>query len=352
MCSTRCSSRLVQPWPSWRRPCTRAASSGGAESAASRRSGPCDLAKLRTCTVRSGACRADADRLGGGDRSGRVVLDDGGVPVLRERGELLGPPDAQRDPGGVLRPRLQVDRVHPAGRTQRVDRQALGVDRHADHLGAARLEQVEQRREARALDGDPVADVEQGPGDQVEAVHRPVDHREVVDRIGPVGAQQLAQLGHDRVVEVAGRRGRDRRAPQRRGEIGQQLGIGHAGGQLEAQRHRVVERLLGSAGCRDGGGRPPSCPAGRRCGSCPTGPAATRPRSPWSARGRGRRQRRGSAAAGRRGAATPSRTARLTAPARPRADGFGEPVPQLVQHFCNVAKDLLCGTESLLVSTV
>ncbi len=44
--------------------------------AASRRSGPCDLEKLRTCTVRSGSHGPSELTGGGRDRAGRVVLDD------------------------------------------------------------------------------------------------------------------------------------------------------------------------------------------------------------------------------------------------------------------------------------
>jgi hypothetical protein len=131
---------------------------------------------------------------------------------------------------------------------------AVLVGADADGPYAEGLEQVEQGREARVLHHRPVAQAQQGRGDLVEGVHRPVEHRQPVRPVRPVVAQQGGQLGQDRLVEVAGRRGGE---AGQRGQGGQQRRIRHAGGQVEgeagapAQGGPVAARPVGPGGGDD-----------------------------------------------------------------------------------------------------
>ena len=119
--SSRCSSRLDQPWPSCRSAVIRRAMSAGAPTAASRRSGPCDLAKLRTCTVRSGS---HCPRL----TSGVVAIapaesssSTGGGAEPQHLGQLRGAVAGEGHAGRVLRPRLQDERPDRTCRAQALD---------------------------------------------------------------------------------------------------------------------------------------------------------------------------------------------------------------------------------------
>ncbi len=206
------------------------------------------------------------------------------------------------------------------GGAQRVGRHPGRIDRDADDLGAARLEQVEQRREGRILDRDPVAEADQHPGRQLDAVHRAVDHGELVRGERPLrrAASRPARAAPDRRGSCRAWRHRSAR-PAR--------GTGRAAAQDRGRRwtgrggRRCCGRArAGSAGWPGAAGRPPSCRAGRRCGSCRSGRAAPTRRSPSSARRRARPATVRIAGSRAPGSSAPSRIARLTAVARPRAD--------------------------------
>ena len=163
---------------------------------------------------------------------------------------------------------------------ERVERQALVVDRHAHELDAHGLEQVDQGREARVLDDDAVTEAQGGPHDEVERVHGAVDDGEVVDGIRPVGAERLGELGHDGVVEVAaGRRasevscGEDAAEARAaaRGRAPRSTGRGRSPPRARAPAGSGPP--VGRALVQDGGAAP--AVGARRCRSAP---AAPRPR--------------------------------------------------------------------------
>ena len=58
-----------------------------------------------------------------------------------------------------------------------------------DELSPSRLEQVEQRREGRVFDGDPVTESHQMTAEQIEGVHRTVGDGQGLGWERPVGPQ-------------------------------------------------------------------------------------------------------------------------------------------------------------------
>ena len=97
-------------------------------------------------------------------------------------------------PAGLCATRLKHERRRDGRRVverrpQLVEPRAVGVDVDADHVAAELFEQVEQRRERRVLDDDPVAEAQHDLGDAVEGVHRAVDDR---DRLRPERPRRVA----------------------------------------------------------------------------------------------------------------------------------------------------------------
>ncbi len=163
---------------------------------------------------------------------------------------------------------------------------------------------------------------------------------------GPVGAQHLGELGQDGRVEVAaGRRAAPRSEATARDRSGQQTRVGDAGRQVEPELAAAVERALVARRAGAAGGRRSSCPRRPSVRIVPARASSDHaaltvvgesPSSTATVRIGGSRSP---------AARAPSRTARLTALASPRAVGSSRRLPHLVQHFCNVAKALLCGTD-------
>ena len=121
-----------------------------------------------------------------------------------------------------------------------VEVEARLVERHADDLDPAVLEQVEQGREPRVLDEHEVTRAQQGAADEVEGVHGAVDDEEVVGGIRPVAGQLVAQLVEHRVVEVAARRRR----------VGQAGSTGTSGGSSVLSGMPVERSRLTGDSCR------------------------------------------------------------------------------------------------------
>ena len=241
----------------------------------------------RTCTTRSGRSGAEADVAGGRDLAGVVVLDDEGVVPADDGGELAGAGGGHAHAGRVVGARLQDDDAcSGVERTlERVGPHAVAVERDGDAFEAELVQQVEQRREAGVLHGDPGAvagDAFQGAADGVEgAVH----DGEPLRRERPRVPQQRLQGGHDG--------GRDVRAGVGGGPLGGDPGQGGAD-----QGQQVGVR--GSGRQVQAGGRPAGevpvagrQPAGRRRQHHGPGPAARdddahgRERLPGAADGRG-----------------------------------------------------------------
>ena len=171
------------------------------------------------------------------DVAGVVVLDEPDVRRPQQPGQLGRAAGAHRHPGRVVGPRLEEQRDGLAlqRRLQRARHDALLVEREADGFDAELVEEVEQRREGRVLDQHPVAEAQQQRGDAVHGVHGAVDHGQALGREGPGGAQHLVERRDDRIVEVA--RGHHLRTDpgQQRAEVGEQLGVGGPGGEVEPE---------------------------------------------------------------------------------------------------------------------
>ncbi len=109
---------------------------------------------------------------------------------------------------------------------------ASSADR--DDLGPQRLDEVEERREAGVLEHHPVAVADDLLEHPPDAVDRAVDDGQRLDGVGPGGDEVLAEVGQDRLVVVGQRARPGRDAGQRRPQRREQLGVGHAAGEIEA----------------------------------------------------------------------------------------------------------------------
>jgi hypothetical protein len=112
-----------------------------------------------------------------------VVLDDGRVVALGPGQQGQAPGQRHRHPQRELV--RGGDDHHPGSRRHRLDHQPLGVDRHPGHVHPQRRQQPPERAVPGGLDGDPVAGVQQDPGDQVDRL------------LGAVGDHHVLGAGQD-----------------------------------------------------------------------------------------------------------------------------------------------------------
>ena len=134
----------------------------------------------------------EADRGGGGDVAGVVVLDHDRAGALGQYPrQLVRACLGHARAGRVVRARLQVHGDGVAGQRggERVGAHALLVDRYPDDGGADRFQQVQHGRERRVLHQYVVAEAHHGGGDPVERVQRAVDHGELLRRERPALAE-------------------------------------------------------------------------------------------------------------------------------------------------------------------
>ncbi len=256
--STDCRMRLLQPGPRRRRLAIAETMSPAPPTAASRRSGPWLLEKLRMWTVWSGSHRP---RLTSGapeisfEWSSSTTITS--VPTSTSASAAARVADTATPVGlwarGCRKSRTwsQAQRI-----AQTFDGQAVGVDVDRDHLAPELLEQVEHRRERGVLDDDSVAEAEHVLGDAIEGVHRPVDdgHRLRLER--PQLGEHGFELGQHRMVEVARRQRLPTHAGDDRSEVGQQGRVGRARRQVELEvtgtlrDASIAARLAGPLGRR------------------------------------------------------------------------------------------------------
>ena len=100
-----------------------------------------------------------------------VVLDDRHLPLLRQGQDLDAPGGFERHRGRILMVWREVDGAHRAAlvqMTQRVDIDAVAVDRHRHHDGARRAECLPRRTVTPVFDGDDIPWPKQGAGHQRE----------------------------------------------------------------------------------------------------------------------------------------------------------------------------------------
>ena len=122
------------------------------------------------------------------------------------------------------------------------DDRALGVVGHRERRDPGHLQEVEQRREAGLLDRDPVA-VAQVRGDELAVrVHRSVDDGQLLDRERPRLHQERPERGDDRVLEVGVRLLVAGHAAYGGVEVGEQVRVGQARGQVDPEALVGVER--------------------------------------------------------------------------------------------------------------
>ena len=316
--SIRCSSRLLQPWPSCRRATIGVAAARRGRRAP--RGAGRGRATWRSCGCAPSARAASARGSSGRGRTmaaGRVVLDDedvrGRASTAGELGARAGRQRRRRWGSAPRGWRKTAATGSASAAAQRARRSgpssSIGTPTSSAPDG---LEQVEQRREARG------ARPRRGRRSAASA-------RTTRSSASMAPSTTVSSLGGVRPV-VAQQRRAARAAPGRRGSCracrpscrpraaraaGRAAGAG-SGTPVDRSRREAGLRVAAPAGSGRG-------PAARRSahgraapavgrGSCPTARAAPRPRSPWSGDSASSRGRPcGSAAAGRPGAATPSR---------------------------------------------
>ena len=165
-CRIVCTMREVHPGPSMRRATTWSTISLGPPSAAIRRSGPCDLEKLRTCTTRSGRWLPR-------ETSGLVLIAPEwssstihGTGCLRRLDSTSASCRARS--GDIEMPVgfcARGWRTTATGRESRAARSETGqharvVHRQRHDLGAEGLDEVVEGRVAGSLQRDPVAEAD------------------------------------------------------------------------------------------------------------------------------------------------------------------------------------------------
>ena len=162
--------------------------------------------------------------------------------------------------------------------------------------------------------------------DQVERVHRAVDDGELARRRSGQSARSSAAAAR----AARARRGSCPGVPavvscsSAALQVGQQRGVGHAGGQVEREVGLPRPARGGSGRGTWRRSRRRSCRGGRRCGWCPRGRAGPRPALTVV----GESARAAATDADRRqpvpGGSAPSRTARLTAAGHALGAGLGQ----------------------------
>ncbi len=200
---------------------------------------------------------ADADQRAGGDVAGMVVLEHPGPGRLEQLREGSRPSSADAHAERVVGPGLHVHRHRPPGEggLQGAGHHALVVHRHRHHLGADGVQQVEHRGEGGFLDQHDVAEPHGERGQAIERVHGPVDHAEVAGGERPAVPEPLGQVGEDGVDEVALGQGAAGDPGERRSEIGQEVRVGGAQGEVEGERtgtgvHAAVALRAAAPGLR------------------------------------------------------------------------------------------------------
>ena len=134
-----------------------------------------------------------------------VVLDDDEVGLLGALEEPLAPLEGERRRGRAL---VRGRDEGVVERRQRVDDDAVAVDRHRRELRPAQREAVARVRVAGLLEADPGRAVEQRLGEQVERVLRAdreqdlVGEREDAARRQQPGPDLLDEIGHVPGLEV------------------------------------------------------------------------------------------------------------------------------------------------------
>ena len=277
--SSRCSSRLLQPWPSWRSAAIRRAMSSGALSAASRRSGSVRLGEAAHVHRALRHPLAQADRLGRGDRAGRVVLDDRGRGEPHDVGEFGGAVGRQRDAGGVLRARLQVHRGDAGQRRAAPSAVIPDASTGTPTISAPR---DSSRSSSGGKAGCSTATRSPKPTSTRVASSMPSIAPSTT--VSSSAAKGHCGAQHARPARAApDRRGSCQVWPRRSARRARGTGPAAAPDRARRWTDRAGtpcrgRARAGSAGWPAAAGRRPWCPAGRRCGSCRIGPAAPRPR--------------------------------------------------------------------------
>lgn len=227
--------RLDHPAPSRRRDTTASTMRAAPPHGRQPQVGAVGFREARDVHGAVGQPGAQADERGGGDVAGVVVLHDDDASGGQEPGQLGGPGRARRDAAGVVGPGLDEERdrlqLQPPGDGRRHG--ALVVEADRDHVGAEVAEQVEQRRERRVLDHDPVTEAHDLGRQPVEGVEAAVDHGDPGRLERPALAQGVVEPRVDGVVEVVGGEVAGRGTGSGVAEIGQERRVGDAGREVE-----------------------------------------------------------------------------------------------------------------------
>jgi hypothetical protein len=188
-----------------------------------------------------------------------VVLDDD-EPVdvvgrADDAGQLGRARGGHRRARRVLRARLEQhgDRATEERPGERLGHDPVLVEPHGHRLGAEHVEQVEERREARALDDDAIPESYELPERARDRVEGAVDDH---DRLGlrrPRVGEHRGERGDHGLVLVAVGLGANRDPRERRAEGRQEQRVGRPSGEVEA--NRIVRRRHAAHARREPTGR-------------------------------------------------------------------------------------------------